>query len=287
MFQWHLLNTSENSIHSYFSQLYKNIFQKINSVELTSKKNMIIIRIKQNVLKNEGKDEVKMREKKNVKREVMTITLVIAGVLIIGGTSSKAALQANPTTHSAGKTATGASWITSIRQMEAAGQTMGLNETLNTDLTSAESNNIDVHMMRTTEYGAVAILSASGFGNPKKLSEVSIKSSTGNVTGVYMGNRWEWTAGVCSASTVRKNARYYDLYTTSNTSAKVGDALGTDSTPNKGCTGWHGASGAYWLNSAAFGFRRGNNGVFSFDGGSNWTGSGYCGRGVAVVGPGL
>lgn len=38
---------------------------------------------------------------------------------------------------------------------------MGLDETFNADLTSKESNNIDVHMMRSTEYGAIAILSAS------------------------------------------------------------------------------------------------------------------------------
>ena len=186
-----------------------------------------------------------MKEKRSMRKVIMTTILVTAGILMIGGTSSNAALQANMTTHNAKGTKTGAQWIEQIRQMETAGQTMGLNETLNTDLSPKTSNNIDVHMMRSTEYGAVAILSASGFGNPKKLSEVSIKSSTGNVTGVYMGDRWEWTAGVCSAATVGKNARYYDLYTTSNTSAKVGDALGTADTPNKGCAGWHDAGSSY------------------------------------------
>ena len=227
-----------------------------------------------------------MKEKRSMRKVMMTTMLVIAGILMIGGTSSKAALQANMTTHNAKGTKTGAQWIEQIRQMETAGQTMGLNETLNTDLSPKTSNNIDVHMMRTTEYGAVAILSASGFGNPKKLSEVSIKSSTGNVTGVYMGDRWEWTAGVCSASTVGKNARYYDLYTASNTSAKVGDALGLDSTPNKGCAGWHGTSYSSWLNSTNGGFARGGSGVFSFNCYVDWA-VGSCGRGVAVVGTGL
>ena len=229
-----------------------------------------------------------MKEKRSMRKVMMTTMLVIAGILMIGGTSSKAALQANMTTHNAKGTKTGAQWIEQIRQMETAGQTMGLNETLNTDLSPKTSNNIDVHMMRTTEYGAVAILSASGFGNPKKLSEVSIKSSTGNVTGVYMGDRWEWTAGVCSASTVGKNARYYDLYTTSNTSAKVGDALGTDSTPNKGCAGWHGTSYANWFFNTACGFVRGRNGVFAFYGAyGSWADEALRGRGVAVVGTGL
>ena len=167
---------------------------------------------------------------------------------------------------------------------------MGLNETINGQLVASTSNNIDVHMMKTTEYGAMAILSASGFGWKGKLADAPVKSTTGNVTGVYvMGTRWEWTAGVCSASTVGKDARYYDLYTTSQTSAKIGDALGLDSyTDNPGCSGWHGASYASWLNYTNCGFVRGNGGVFSFSNDYwNSSGSAYCGRGVAVVGTGL
>ena len=168
---------------------------------------------------------------------------------------------------------------------------MGLTETLKTDLTPNTSNNIDVHMMKTTEYGAMAILSASGFGYSGKLADAPVKSTTGNVTGVYvMGTRWEWTAGVCDASqTVSgKNARYYDLYKINDqTSAKVGDALGLDTyTTNPGCSGWHGTAYAYWLSNAVNGFRRGGGGVFSFSL-SSWAGGNSCGRGVAVVGTGL
>ena len=190
-----------------------------------------------------------MKNTKKLKQILVTSALVL-GMLTIGGTSSQAALQSNPTTHSSGKTATGASWITSIREMEKSGQTMGLNETIGSNLVAtSSSNNIDVHMMRTTEYGAMAILSASGFGWSGKLADAPVKSTTGNVTGVYVpGNRWEWTAGVCADSTVGKDARYYDLYKISDqTSAKVGDALGLDTyTTNPGCSGWHGASSA-WL----------------------------------------
>ena len=231
-----------------------------------------------------------MKEKRNMKKVLITTALVTASMLAIGGTSSQAALQANATTHAAGKTYTGAALIQSIRQMETAGQTMGLTETLKTDLTSNTSNNIDVHMMKTTEYGAMAILSASGFGYSGKLADAPVKSTTGNVTGVYvMGTRWEWTASVCNATTVGKNARYYDLYKISDqTSAKVGDALGLDTyTTNPGCSGWHGASKPYWLNNTSNGFRRGNGGMFSFNGNNTWTGNNNCGRGVAVVGTGL
>ena len=233
-----------------------------------------------------------MKNTKKLKQVLVTSTLLL-GTLMIGSTSSQAALQSNPTTHSSGKTATGASWITSIRDMEKSGQTMGLNETIGSNLVAtSSSNNIDVHMMRTTEYGAMAILSASGFGWSGKLADAPVKSTTGNVTGVYVpGNRWEWTAGVCADSTVGKDARYYDLYKISDrTSAKVGDALGLDTyTTNPGCSGWHGASAASWLNGTDCGFIRGSGGMFSFDGHyfGYWASRSYCGRGVAVVGSGL
>lgn len=233
--------------------------------------------------------------------KIMITATVVVGIVMIGGNSSKAALQANQTTHARKKAATGARWIEEIRKMETAGQTMGLTETLNGDLSPKTSNNIDVHMMRTTEYGAIAILSASGFGNSKKLSEVSIKSTTGNVTGVYMGDREEWTAGtsrVSSSTTLGKNSRYYDLYTTDNTSAKIGDALGSATSPNPGCAGWHGASKQNWTSLSERSFSRGFNGIFSFDGGgsnynsssstyADWSKNSYCGRGVAVVKSGV
>lgn len=234
---------------------------------------------------------------KNTKKlkQILVVSTLLLGMLAIGETSSQAALQSNVATHAAGKTATGASWIQSIREMETAGQTMGLTETLKTDLTSNTSNNIDVHMMKTTEYGAMAILSASGFGYSGKLADAPVKSTTGNVTGVYvMGTRWEWTAGVCDATTVGKNARYYDLYKINDqTSAKVGDALGLDTyTTNPGCSGWHGANVHTWFSSNVCGLSHGSSGIFSFQGyafnGSNtWTRGINCGRGVAVVGSGL
>ena len=228
-----------------------------------------------------------MKNTKKLKQILVTSALVL-GMLTIGGTSSKAALQANSATHATGKTATGASWIQSIREMEKSGQTMGLNETIGDNLVAtSSSNNIDVHMMRTTEYGAMAILSASGFGWSGKLADAPVKSTTGNVTGVYVpGNRYEWTAGVCSAAIVGKDARYYDLYTTNQTSAKVGDALGRDTyTTNPGCSGWHGG-GAGWILYTSTGFARGNGGMFSFNYG-DWTNSDLCGRGVAVVQSGV
>ena len=128
---------------------------------------------------------------------------------------------------------------------------MGLNETLNEDLTSSSgSNGIDVHMMRTTEYGAIAILSASGYGNPSNAK--AITSTTGNETGIILNtNNYEWTAGGLQGSIFSGvNNRYFDSYTSNQASARAGDALGTSITPNPGAAGWHSASYSNWVGSS-------------------------------------
>ena len=53
------------------------------------------------------------------------------------------------------------------------------------------------------------------------------------------------------------------------------------------CAGWHGTSSSNWIDDTSYGFRRGDDGVFSFRGSSNWEETKNCGRGVAVVGTGL
>ena len=81
------------------------------------------------------------------------------------------------------------------------------------------------------------------------------------------------------------NSRYFDTYTGTQTSARVGDALGNASTTNPGCAGWHSASVSLWVYSYYPYFVRGNKGIFSFDHvvpEYNF----YC-RGVAVCGAGL
>ena len=178
--------------------------------------------------------------------------------------------------------------MTQIRQIETSGNAMGLSETLNSDLTSSsESNGIDVHMMKSTEYGAIAILSASGYGNPQTLQSSSVKTTTGNKTGIYFsGSNWEWVAGGLSGSIFSGvNSRYFDTYSGSQASARIGDALGSASTTNPGCAGWHSASISSWVNSSYPHFERGNGGLFSFSG-YNASFS-LCARGVAVVGAGL
>ena len=223
-----------------------------------------------------------MKEKTKVKLLALAIMLVTMTLMPIG--QVKAALQANPNTQYT-KTATPENWMKGFRQMETAGGAMGLNETLKDGLISESSNGIDVHMMRTTEYGAIAILSASGYGNPSNAQ--AITSTTGNETGIILNtNNYEWTAGGLQGSIFSGvNSRYFDTYTGNQSSARAGDALGTSTTPNPGAAGWHSASGSNWVYSSYPYFVRGCGGIFSF--GSGFASSSYYGRGVVVCGAGL
>lgn len=220
---------------------------------------------------------------KKLIRQIFVIAIMVLFVMIILMGGSKAALQSNPNTHYK-KTDHLDAWRKNIRNMEKLGEGMGLNETLNEDLTpSSESNNIDVHLIRSTEYGAIAILSASGYGNPEILQESIIKTTTGNKTGIYFsGENWEYVAGGVAFG----SSRYYDAYISSSpSSAKVGDALGSATAPNPGCAGWHNAGNNYWVTNNAPNFVRGANGLFTyyFDTSPN----GVFARGVAVCGAGF
>ena len=237
---------------------------------------------------------------KILNKKMLAFILIVAFAILMPFGNVKAALQANPNTHYK-KRDTPMRWMPQIRNMEKNGEAMGLNETLNSDLTaSSASNGIDVHMMRSTEYGAIAILSASGYGNSTTLQNSSIKTTTGNKTGVYFnGTDWEYVAGGYKGNIFPGvNSKYYDAYnTTNNSSAKVGDALGSNSTTNPGCARWHSATKSSWVDSntdLCRYFGRGLGGLFSFSyenyndsNRPNYPGPSEYGRGVAVVGAGL
>lgn len=233
-----------------------------------------------------------MERKKFLK--LILVILVIEIILLITNIGEvNAALQANPNTQYTKKD-NPVNFIKEFRNMEKSGQAMGLNETINTNLTSTSgSNNMDVHMMKATEYGAIAILSASGYGNSN--NEPAITSTTGNKTGIIINtNQWEWVAGGMGGQygifkTI--DERYYNAYTTSQESAKVGDALGNATTMNQGCTSWHNANNQGWIDSGwnAY-FVRGYGGIFSYNG--TWyynNGNSFLtySRGTVVCGDGI
>ena len=220
------------------------------------------------------------------KTKLILATLTIMFIALLCSTvEAQAALQANSdTNYNSENIKKPWEWMRSFRSMENSGGGMGLSETQGTDLTSTSgSNSIDVHMMRATEYGAIAILSASGYGNPS--NDKVITTTPGNKTGIYFsGAKYEFVAGGLENNIFpNTNKKYYDTYTTERSSARVGDALGV--TTNNGCQGWHSASIYNWVTSGVPYFIRDGDGLFSFF--SNRASSSYCGRGVAVVGAGL
>lgn len=220
----------------------------------------------------------------NKKKIMLVIVIIVINLVLLMG-KSNASLRSNPNTNSLKDTLD--NWMKNIRALEAEGEAMGLQEKINTDLTSStESNNIDVHMIKSTEYGTMAILSSSKYGNPEKLQDSAIKSTTGNKTGVYVpGDKYEWVAGGIKISN-GPDKRYYDEYTKEQTSAKIGDALGTSTTENPGCSGWHSASYSNWCSGSSGSFVRGSGGLFSFND-YVYRYYNYYGRGVAVCGNGF
>ena len=167
--------------------------------------------------------------------------------------------------------------------MEQENAGLGLNDNINeTTLLSEEINNIDVHMLKNTEYGAIVLFGASDYGKQgenkedRYMSEGATSgtevqaSTTGNRYGVYelgysvldnVGNRYmnntnqyEWVAGgtdkTISGAFPNIDARYIDRYTDQESSEKVGDA--TVETK-----GWH-SSVATWFTKLDYGMIRGN-----------------------------
>ncbi len=226
------------------------------------------------------------------KNKIMLLTGMSIAILMCSATTSNAALQANGKST---KQDSVSNWLLNVRQMESAGGTLGLTDTINTtDLTSSAttSNNLDIHMELNTEYGAMTILSASSYGNQSKINNG--ETTTGNKSGVYMYINKEWVSAGASDLTSIKNAseKYKNIYTTSYV-AKIGDAI-------RETSGWHGSTNLTWLgnkfyySSSRSGLLRACSGsIFSYYGEGSYDDSdAYCAnshptRAVVVIGSGL
>lgn len=223
-------------------------------------------------------------KRKMISKFILVMVLVLI-CLSISQISNAAVLQANPTTNNTPTKLEIQNWVAKVRTMEASGQAMGLKEVVNStsQLATTASNGIDVHMMKSTEYGTVAILSASGFGNSS--NNKTIDTTTGNKTGVYMQTvNYELVAGAISNTTGMMPSklahRYVNTYTDKTSTAKPGDALNL---------AWHNAS-TTWLgtNYSAF-YRGGGLGVFGYFGsdGTGSKGGSWTTRAVVVCGQGF
>ena len=225
-----------------------------------------------------------MKVKKKILLSIIGISTIC---LILNPIKSKAALQANGNGNS---TATINDWLINIRKIEAIGGTLGLAAGINGNLTdSGETNNIDIHMQKNTEYGAMAILSASAYGNQKKIADG--ETTTGNKSGIYIFLNIEWVvAGINNFNVVNfKNAegKYKNIYTNTYV-AKIGDAI-TET------RGWHGSNYSDWNIMDSVGILRAyQNGIFAYraqskfgDRDSTWYTKPWFSRAVIVVGNGF
>lgn len=178
-------------------------------------------------------------------------------------------------------------WPLQIRQMQSSGGSLGLTDSINTSNLSSSNKDLDIHMLKNTEYGALILLSASSYGNPNKIPDGG--TTTGNNTGVVMRINKEWVAASSGALYPSALARYRNDYTTTYV-AKKGDAV----------LNWHGATSQPWLNSNSDSalLRGYSNSVFStyglggFLGYSNGYGpttisNPYASRAAVVVGSGI
>ncbi len=160
-------------------------------------------------------------------KDSIIFMIILMSMILITPTISQAALQSNGNTPAKD---TINNWIWTVRQMQEAGGTLGLTDSIDWDkeggkyLTS-NNPNLDIHMEKNTEYGAMAILSASSYGNPNPVGNG--ETTTGNVTGVVINFDNEWVAAgqiTNATSYVAATSRYKDNYTADYV-AKAGDAI--------------------------------------------------------------
>lgn len=180
--------------------------------------------------------------------------IILMGIILISvifiNNRSYAALQSNGTP---GTQQILNNWIVNVRKMESLGGGMGLMENINANLTpNTPSNNVDIHMEKNTEYGAMAILSASSYGNPNKVPDGG--TTTGNKTGIVINFNKELVAAGINHRVVlmeQQNlgnaaSKYKHLYDNKNTMGPIlkGDAMIETN-------GWHGATCKWELGSAS------------------------------------
>ncbi len=132
--------------------------------------------------------------------------------------------------------------------------------------------NLQSHLMKNSEWGAVAYLTQSKYGrngvpvsitdNDCITGEREIESTTGNKHGIYdmNGGAWEYVAGGLNANVISTfesaNAKYYDAYLSYGD--RYGDAVRETSSGTTGATSWHGNYSTFVTNSYPFFVRGGH-----------------------------
>ncbi|MBR0491694.1 MAG: hypothetical protein IJJ82_06615 [Clostridia bacterium] len=238
-----------------------------------------------------------------------TIAMFLVAILLIFNLTINSHANVQSVSNGEGRglvNKTSSQFFALIRQMESSTGPMGLNAEIDssTGEETSQSNGIDVHMIKNTEWGAVTLLMDSDFGAKAAGTGTSlaedVRSTTGNATGVYeMYSGWEYVAGVyenMTSQTYRANlynaihdgtnlkpSKYVNAYSnptdvnTDYSGQKPGDATGETAR-------WKSASGAAFVTSDAPVFKRGNSGAFYFFGDYGYDRSSLGSRATVVCG---
>ena len=242
-----------------------------------------------------------------MKRKFYVILFIFLVAILALTINSEAAYQSRPN-FSALVNTTSNDFFKNIRMMESADGPMGLSATFETSSTevkeTSSSNNIDVHMIKNSEWGAAVLLASSGYGAGSDDNAGTWTTGPNNYTGIYgMGNgNWEYTASFCKqgGSTVTgassynsilhhyQGSKYVDQYVNKNNQATAdydtftvikGDAV-------IDVMGLHSGNGDLVTSDGPV-FSRGYSDVFAFDRVGGIGGSFFTSRAVAVCGAGL
>lgn len=115
------------------------------------------------------------------KKRTLIIFLLVLTFAIALPSKVNANLQSRPNATSL-KNKSASDFFLLSRQMETSSGPMGLNASIEVQndkvVETTEPNNIDVHMIKNTEYGTALLLSASAYGECTKDSNKSTTSTT-------------------------------------------------------------------------------------------------------------
>lgn len=191
--------------------------------------------------KNNKSTVEKEEEVMKIKNKILTIMVTgVALSALIMPNKSNAALQSNGGTPAVKLQG---DWVLQIRQMQEMGGTLGRTDSINTTNLTSNATDLDIHMEKNTEYGAMAILSASAYGNPNKINDG--ETTTGNSTGIVINFNNERVSAASSEQKyvgefISANNRYKNVYSGKDYVAKMGDAI--LETYN-----WHGSTNNEWI----------------------------------------
>lgn len=180
----------------------------------------------------------------NIKsKKLLVVFAVVLIVTVIAPIRSNAGLQANKGGTSLERVSV-SEFFKGSRFMETQYGTLGKNAVFDDKYVDTTGNGIDSHMILNTEWGTVAMLTASSFGAGKEITGNSDSTSTGNESGIYnlANGMTEYTATVNGRDMngnrwlQKADARYYNKYEGGGTRF-YGDATE--------CINWLGATNSY------------------------------------------